>query len=824
MYARAQCTKRQVEHACALRREARESGWGRKPGLGKARFDRRFVVLAALLFSGGAFALEPFVVDSPPLDAPAVRDYLADVHRSVRGGSPTVRWTSAGEAFWLDLQGRLWRWREGHPPALLRRSADSGEVELAAAPGPEPVEVAREEDREARWNFIGIVDGGGRAEVDDYERPCAALPSNAVWLVLARDAQRRYLDAQDGTEEARCEQPEASLPRSVRDSFPINGWGFRERPSPDGRWFASLSADDFVIRSRYGSDGEILRAPGSERQRWYFASDIWESSDEGWSPNSRYVVGRQHDTRDVRGIPYLDYLGPGEAVRRFHYWSRAGEPLPHDRFMIFDATSRERRSVELPTLSGEHFDFFIGWAPDSRRFAVLRYARDLRRQTLVFVDAETGRGTTVLEEARDRGWVKWPSGPRGLVFLEDGSGFLWRSNRAGYFHWYLYDAKAREIRRLTQGDFDSGAVIGVDSVRGWLYFQAQSDAAHPHDQHLNRVAFDGTGQTQLTTLRGQHRGQVAPNLRWLVDVHEHIDRPPSTALLNPRSLETVNVAVATVDERFRAKWQAPLEFSVPLRDGHASVDGLVFPPQDFDPQRRYPVIERIYGGMQSSAVRRRYPGVGTAWPGGEYHQLISYLNYLGFVVVTMDAPGTPGRGRANNLATYGSWPEGVAEDHGVALRALMQRYPWMDAERIGIAGNSWGGYLALHSALLSPDRFKAVSASVPETDLIDHVHWIEWQLGLLETNRSHYERYSLLPRIESLSVPLLLTAGTSDVNVPVSNTMKLLDALAQGSKDYELVLFPGTNHAHQGRGDRYAYAVNRMARFFARYLGQPSRE
>ncbi|MEM6485778.1 MAG: prolyl oligopeptidase family serine peptidase [Pseudomonadota bacterium] len=781
------------------------------------------LLLLLLFASGVARGDSPIrvVVAPPELDSQQVGDFLSNVASSVSGGSLEVHWSESGAAFWMDSLGALWRWsgRWDDSPTELIPTATPGETASSKASDSSSEEAVEGAEDLRGWSLKGIVDVAGRWSIDNYERPCATLPSAAAWLVLGKERERLFLNTDTGMEGARCALPEFSIPRIVRDSFPISGWVHRERPSPDGRWLGSLDGDNFLIRSREEDGRERFRVDGSPQDSWYFASDIWESAGNSWSPNSRYLVARQHDTRALESIKYLEYLDEHEHLREFRYWPRAGESLPTDRFTVFNVQTGKLKSVELPQSDSESFDFFIDWSPTGDHFSIIRYSRDLRLQQLIFVDPETGRGRVTVEERSSSGWVKWPSGPKAIEYLEDGTGFLWRSNRSGYFHWYLYSHEGSTFERLTSGAFDSGGVIGVDS--GWVYFHAQSDVKHPYDVHINRVRLNGDEQTQLTRYRGLHTGSLSRHSQTLIDVHQHLDRPPATSALNPSTGQEVTLAHAIVDEEFRQGWSEPLEFVLGAAENQSAIYGLIFRPPNFDPNRKYPVIERIYGAMQIPVMRRGYPGAGTGWAGGEYYRLIPYLNSLGFVVVTVDTAGTPGRGKEFNLATHGTWPEGVAEAHAEVLRRLAQLHNWIDLERLGIAGNSWGGYMAMHSALTSPDMFKAVSASVPEIDLIDHVHWIEWQLGLIASNRDHYERYSLLPRIRALQSPLLLVAGTSDVNVPISNTMKLLDALAEAGKDYELVMFPGTSHAHQGRGARrYAYAVNRMARFFARHLGQ----
>ncbi|MEM8985180.1 MAG: prolyl oligopeptidase family serine peptidase, partial [Pseudomonadota bacterium] len=162
-------------------------------------------------------------------------------------------------------------------------------------------------------------------------------------------------------------------------------------------------------------------------------------------------------------------------------------------------------------------------------------------------------------------------------------------------------------------------------------------------------------------------------------------------------------------------------------------------------------------------------------------------------------------------------------DHAAALKNVGASRRYMDMDRVGVDGNSWGGYMATRALIDAPDLYKAAAASVPETDLLDHIHWIEFQLGAPQDNMAAYLKNGTPALADKINAPLMIVSGTADANVPISNTMKLIDALADAGKQYDLVLFPGTNHPHQGRGDRYAYAVNRIGLFFAEHLGGPER-
>ncbi|MEO0410571.1 MAG: alpha/beta fold hydrolase [Pseudomonadota bacterium] len=610
----------------------------------------------------------------------------------------------------------------------------------------------------------------------------------------------------------------AAPPKVVRRMFPMYGYDRRETVSPDGAALATLDGPDIAFKD-VKTGYEIMRSrDGAPTRRWFYGYDIWEASEDAWSDDGSKFVARLHDTSALAGIPVIDHVNAPSAVTRFRYWARAGEPLPITHFAVFDMKTQKRMDVEGGG-SADTFAFFVRWLPDNKRFAVIRYSRDLKRQELLFVDSETREAQTIMVRTVKEGWVKWPSGPVGLHFLGSDQGFLWRSDEDGYFHWYHHRMDGKRIRQVTRGDFSvQGLVAQTDDT---LFFMAGSDTKRPYDQHLNRVSLAGKNQRRLTQRPGQHTALPSPNARAFVIRHESLSVPPNSRVIRADGALIAKLAEATVDQEARAAWQDPEEFTAKSADGKDIVHGIIFKPHGFDPQKRYPVIERIYGGMQSQVMRRGYS---TNWASDDYFKVIPYLNAQGFVVVTMDTPGTPGRGRAFNLKPHGTWPEGIIADHAAVLRQVGKQRPWMDMERVGIAGNSWGGTLAAHAMKDAPDLYKAASLSVADVDMSDGIHWIEWHLGRKADNPDGYVGKSAADLAQAMEGHFLIMAGTADANVPVSNTMKLLDGLAKAGKHYDLVLFPGTNHIHRTRdgGNRYAYAVNRMALFFHQHLGGAS--
>lgn len=724
---------------------------------------------------GSAFAQTAF----NPTD---VRTFLDSYATSVKGGHITPHWLDDGRFWYVDE-------RQATPSVFLFDPRSSSKTHLV-----------------------------NLSELHDQVMTVLAYDPSAHTLSLATDtAEFSYdLKTKKLTEVGPYEPPSRAI---VRRMFPMRGYDRREDHSPNAPYIASLDGPDFLIKHAETGETLVRTDDGRETFQWFHGYDIWEASDEAWSPNGKRFVARSHDMSAIAGIPIVDYLGNPSAVTRFRYWAKVGEPLPITRFAVFDAQQGTKVDV-LEGGSEDQFAFFVRWLPDGKRFAFIRYARDLSRQSLVFADAETGNTTTVLSRPAEEGWVKWPSGPVGLQFVPNGKGFLWRSDESGFFHWYHHSMDGKRIRQVTKGDFDAQGIVhlGNDAV----FFMGGSDEERPYDQHLLRVDLEGKNQRQLTSRPGQRRALASPDGIYFLLHHESLTTAPNSRLINAKGDVIADLSSARVDASNRVGIPAPEEFNVKITGVKDKIHGIIFKPRDFDPERRYPVVERIYGGMQSQVMPRGFPGAGYRSMGSEYIAMIAYLNAQGFVVVTMDMPGTPGRGRAFNLATHGSWPEGIVGQHAAALRKIAKGRPWMDLSRTGIAGNSFGGTLASYAAARAPDLYKAVSISVPDVDIYDGAHWMEWQLGLQQNNRAGYAGKSAQEIAAQMDSKLLIIAGTSDVNVPISNTMKLLDGLAQAGKPYELVLFPGTNHAHEGRGDRYAYAIARIGQFFQQHLGLPA--
>lgn len=695
--------------------------------------------------------------------------------------------------------------------------------------------------------FLALTSGAAHAQAFEPARARAAMERvpgdilnatpDIVWsadgarvAILNADGAGQIFDAATGKalQQAPAEAVYVALglpapqPRGqvVRSMFPMYGWNRREMVSPDGQWWASLVGDDVAVRASAAKSPRRLTRNGGGGLSWFLGGDIWEDSGDIWSPDSTRFVARSHDSRRTPPFLRLNDLERNDTAAAFRYWGRAGDPLPTGQLHVVNARTGQLTPI-LPTGDHDSYVFFIEWSPDGRELLWMRYSRDLMRQDILVADARTGRSRLLRQRVETSAPTQWPSGPRTIQHLPGGKGYLLRSDESGNFQLYLLDKGGKQVRQLTTAAYDITAIDYIDASGRFILARGAPNAARPYDEMPLRIGIDNGAVQALAGETGVHAVSVAPRGGAFVTTHSDIDRLPRTDLRSADGRLVATLGASTLKPgATRPRVEAVQALAA---DGRTRLHGVLLYPKDFDSTQRYPVIQRVYGGAQSHTARYGYWGAGLNWSGAEYYQMLSYFAENGFAVLMIDTRGTPGRGRDFQWHNYGDWPGDVVADSAAALTQIAAARPWMDLRRVGVEGNSWGGAVALQAVLDRPDLYRAASLSVPETRATHSVAWIEWLLGTPSNNPKGYAANDLFARASELKNPLLLVAGSADVNVPVVDTMLLLDSLAEAGKPYELVLFPGTNHPHQGRGDRYAYAVERIRDFFNRELAGPTK-
>lgn len=619
----------------------------------------------------------------------------------------------------------------------------------------------------------------------------------ARWLA---DGRLAYRSATDGALRALepstgAEQPLASLPpllerRVVRPGLFAHLPPVLELPSPDGAWLAGTVDGDLWLRSADDRRRLRLTADGSPERSYDVAG-------AAWSPEGRRLAVRRVDRTGVPTIPIVRWSEPGQPVERLAY-SRVGEPIPRVDLVVVDARGGGLVEVDAGD-GGEPYLHAAGWSADGERLYVLRMTRLMDRLDLLAVDAGSGASRLVLSESSStflgglpflHGYEDALARLRHVAILGDGERLVWTSERDGWRRLYLYDLAGRLLAPLTPGGSEVVRLEAVDEERGWIYYTARPDPRRPYDEALLRVPLDGGSPRRLVDGPSFDEVSFAPGGGWFWVLRSGRREPP-VAELRRGDGELVR-AFWSPDPRLleRDRLPAPEEVVVAAADGETELHGLLYTPRDFDPRRRYPVIDHLYAGPHTLHVPRSMRER-LFWNAQD-------LADQGYVVVLVDARGTPGRGKVFQDATHGRIGTIEIADHAAALRGLAAERPYMDLDRVGVVGHSWGGYFAIRALLVEPSLFKAAVATSAAVDLDRFRVAIEPYMGCLPAACPEaYERGSNTALVDRLEGALLLVHGTADDDVPLGETMATITALVRAGKPYDLVLFPGAHHVPQ---------------------------
>jgi dipeptidyl aminopeptidase/acylaminoacyl peptidase len=397
-------------------------------------------------------------------------------------------------------------------------------------------------------------------------------------------------------------------------------------------------------------------------------------------------------------------------------------------------------------------------------------------------------------------------------FLSASSEVIWYWHRPEWGHLYLYDLETARLKNpVTSGEWNVLQVLRVDPKDRTVFFLgAGREPGDPYFRHFYRVKLDGSGLKALSPEDADHQISVSPSGRYFVDVYSKPDVPPVSLLRDPQGKTVMTLETADVSRLVATGWKPPIPITVKARDGKTDLYGLLFRPTSFDSTRKYPIINRIYPGPQTGSVGSR-----SFSPARSDAQAIAEL---GFVVVSIDAMGTPMRSRSFHAAYYGDMGDNGLPDQVAGMKELGARYSWIDLDRAGIYGHSGGGYAAAGAMFRYPDFFKVgVSQAGNHDNAAYEDDWAEKWQGLLVKNAdgtTSYDNQANQLVAKNLKGKLLLAHGTMDNNVPPYGTMQVVDALIKANKDFDLLLLPNRTH---GFGTE-PYMVRRRWDYFVRYL------
>ena len=444
------------------------------------------------------------------------------------------------------------------------------------------------------------------------------------------------------------------------------------------------------------------------------------------------------------------------------------------------------------------------WDSDNEHVTFEFNERGHKTYRILELSATTGMVRTLIEEKNDK-YVNYNRQQR--IDLQDGKHIVWTSERDGRNHIYLYDRqKDKLVRQVTKGEYYVRGIQRVDEEAGAIYFSAcgMNKNEDPYLIHYYKIGLNGKGLVCLTPEEGNHSATYTDDMAFLIDTYSTVTTPPVTVLRSGkdgsilRTLETADITALK-----KEGWKAPEVFVAKGRDGKTDMWGLIQRPSNFDPSKKYPVIEYIYSGPGDQYVPKTF----TPWI-----WTMSSLAELGFIVVQLDAMTTSFRTRAFEEVCYKNLKDGGLPDRIAWIKAAAKKYPYMDIDRVGIYGCSAGGQNALAAVLWHGDFYKAAYAACGCHDnRMDKIWWNEQWMGY--PIDSTYAECSNVDNAWRLERPLMLVVGEMDDNVDPASTMQVVNALEKAGKDFELVVIPGARHT---MGE--TYGDHKRYDFFVRHL------
>ncbi len=578
--------------------------------------------------------------------------------------------------------------------------------------------------------------------------------------------------------------------------------------SPNGEWVAFVRQHNLYV---VGFDDGIERAVTTDgatdrlngKLDWVYQEELYGRGHFKafwWSPDSRYIAFLQLDERPVHRYTVADNIPVRQRLEVTPY-PKAGDPLPRVKLGIVPAVGGTIRWADLE--SYRHIDLLISrvdWHPEKN---ILYCQLQDRQQTwldLCRVDPRTGKRSRILREST-KAWVSALGPPH---FLKDG-GFLWESERSGARHLWRYDAKGKLVGPVTEGDWEIARFHGLDPQEEWVYFDAYKENRIGTDAY--RVRLDGGAVERLTRGQGSHSVRFSHDKQFFIDVASGMHRPYSVTLYRtggPR----LRVISPYFDDRLKYYALKEPEFLHVETSDDAVLDAVLIRPPDFDPQRKYPVLIHVYSGPQ-------IPTVQDAWRGTRYlwHQ---YLAQQGYVIWSCDNRSASCRGVRAAWPIYGNLGEHELADIEAGV-SWLKKQPWVDSERIGIWGWSYGGYMTAY-ALTHSKSFRAGIAGAPVTDWKNYdAIYTERYMKLPEENREGYKKSSVIAAAKDLHGRLLLIHGTQDDNVHPANTLQFVLELQKAGKSFDLMFYPKNRHGVR-QPDQSRHLRRLMTEFILRHL------
>lgn len=631
-------------------------------------------------------------------------------------------------------------------------------------------------------------------------------------------------------------------------SYEIKKAAPRKKPSehlsPNGKLAAYIKDFNLWVRDTETNKSTPLTFDGQKDFGYATNNAGWTKSELPvllWSPNSDKIATFQHDGRGV-GEMYLYNTKVGHS--KLEAWKY---PLPGDslifrierviinlgaqpkvvRLKMPPDAHRSTSTDHIAAGNGELLD--AEWSADESQFVFVSSSRDHKSATLRIANPFTGEVKTVMNETVA---TYFESGNWNV--LNESKEAIWFSERDNWGHLYLFDLVTGKLKnQITKGNWRVLDIQHIDKEKRIVYFLGSNkEGGDPYFQYLYSIGLDGNNLQNLTTENANHSITWSKSRQYFLDIYSTPTTPPVSVIRNTKGEMIMEIEKGDITKLVANGWVAPIPFTVKARDNQTDLYGLMYKPSDFDESKKYPVLNYLYPGPQAGSVGSR-----SFQPSRADKQSLAEL---GFIVVEVDAMGSPGRSKSFHDAYYGNMGDNGIPDQIAMIKQLAAKNSWMDLDKVGIWGHSGGGFASTDAILRYPDFYKvAVSGAGNHDNRNYEDDWGEKWQGLLEKNpkpsgvdpdgkkldletqkakvETNYDNQANQLLARNLKGKLLIAHGMMDGNVPPTNTLLLVDALMAADKDFDMLVLPNASH---GFGNSRYFTKKRWDYFVRHLKGQ----
>ena len=546
-----------------------------------------------------------------------------------------------------------------------------------------------------------------------------------------------------------------------------------------------------------------------------------------WSPDAKHFALIRTDSRKIKDMWVINSIAqPRPTLETYKYQLPGEKENPVKEMLLFDFPAKTYKKLQVslfkdqelstwsaPVLQKNRDDEFRPnlWLGDNTKFYFYRTGRDLKKIDVCNVDIQTEKVNTLIQE-RLNTYVE--INRPGLV--NNGSELVEWSERDGWAHFYLYTGDGKLKNQITSGSFHCDEIINIDSKNRILYFTAsgREPAENPYYTHLYSIHLDGSNMKLLDAGDYDHAVSLNDDNRFMVDNFSRVNTIPKGILCDNSGNKMMDLETADLSNLMAAGYKFPEPIKLKADDGITDLYGVMYKPYDFDPQKKYPMIEYVYPGPQTEAVNTTFSR------SMDYNERLAQF---GFIVVTIgNRGGNPERSKWYHNFGYGNLRDYGLADKKAAAEQMADKYSFIDINKVGITGHSGGGFMSTAAMLVYPDFFKvAVSESGNHDNSIYNRWWSEKHNGVKEvvvTKGDTTFQYSIDKNqdlAKNLKGHLMLSTGDIDNNVNPANTIRVINALIKANKRFDFVLLPGQRHAY---GDMTEYFFWQKGDYFCKYL------